>query len=555
MKTVKALLALEDGSVFHAESFGSPGEVQGEVIFNTAMTGYQEVLTDPSYKGQIVVMTYPLIGNYGINRTDVESARPQVEGFVVRSLSPLASNWRKEASLEEWLALHGAVAVQGVDTRALTTLLRERGALKGILSTADLDPRRLVEKARASAGLIGRDLVKEVTCQKAYPWKEELPQEADPKRPHVVAVDCGMKAHIPRMLTQAGARVTVVPAAVRAEEIFAMKPDGLFLSNGPGDPEGVPYLISTVRQCVGRLPIFGICLGHQILGLALGGRTYKLKFGHHGANHPVMDLKTGRVEITAQNHGFSVDPDSIPGGEIEITHRNLNDKTCEGMRHRKLPLFSVQYHPEASPGPHDSRYLFDRFIRMMATGGLAAVISLTVPQASSGETGESRPAAPFKISFLPAEPPAPDRPAPVVLTVQTEAKSWPASAVGDLSMELLLRLPEEGVRLESKSWTPAELPPQERSDSSGPWALFRRTVPVRVVSRKTLPSELLRETIPLRVVKEGANWIITVRARLVKGARTWETFGVLFATREGNATAFDAAPRKTRETPQAQPVR
>jgi carbamoyl-phosphate synthase small subunit len=371
---MRAILALEDGTVFHGESFGAAGEVAGEVIFNTSMTGYQEILTDPSYKGQIVTMTYPHIGNYGVNKTDVESAKPQVEGFVIRALSPVASSWRKEATLEEWLKAHGTVAIQGVDTRALTVLLREWGALKGILSTVDLDEKRLVRKAIDSPGLIGRDLVKEVTCPRAYPWPEEPPQGAGPAGAgsrrvfRVVAVDCGMKAHIPRMLTQAGCQVTVVPATATAREILEMKPGGLFLSNGPGDPEGMPYLVSAVRDCVGRLPIFGICLGHQILGLALGGKTYKLKFGHHGGNHPVIDLGTGRVEITAQNHGFSVDPDSIPGGAVEVTHRNLNDQTCEGMRHRRLPVFSVQYHPEASPGPHDSRHLFRRFVRMMETG-------------------------------------------------------------------------------------------------------------------------------------------------------------------------------------------
>ncbi len=361
----KAILALEDGTVFHGEAFGASGEVAGEVIFNTSMTGYQEILTDPSYKGQIVVMTYPLIGNYGVNDEDAESSKPQAEGFVVRALSPVASNWRKRKTLEEWLKENGTVAIQDVDTRALTTLLRQKGALKGILSTVELEPARLVEKARNSPGLVGRDLVKEVTCRKSHPWPEK-PTAAQPYR--VVAVDCGMKAHIPRMLTQAGCEVTVVPATVRAEELLEQKPDGLFLSNGPGDPEGMPYLVSAVRQCVGKVPIFGICLGHQILGLALGGRTYKLKFGHHGGNHPVLDLKTGKVEITVQNHGFSVDPVSIPKSAVEITHRNLNDKTCEGMRHKTLPIFSVQYHPEASPGPHDAGHLFQRFVRMMKTG-------------------------------------------------------------------------------------------------------------------------------------------------------------------------------------------
>ena len=366
---MKALLAVEDGTVFHGDSFGFSGQVEGEVIFNTSMTGYQEILTDPSYRGQIVVMTYPLIGNYGINRSDGESSKPQAEGFVVRALSPCASNWRSEGSLEEWLKTHHTVAIQGIDTRALTCLLREKGALKGVISTIDSDEKRLIEKARQSPGLLGRDLVKEVTCPRSYSWHEEAsPSSAG--RHRVVAIDCGMKGNIPRMLTRAGCQVTIVPATISSKEIFGLKPDGLFLSNGPGDPEGLPYLVSTVRECIGKkLPIFGICLGHQILGLALGGKTYKLKFGHHGANHPVLDVRTGRVEITAQNHGFSVDIRSIPGSDVEMTHLNLNDKTCEGMRHKKLPIFSVQYHPEASPGPHDSYYLFRQFVQTMSSKG------------------------------------------------------------------------------------------------------------------------------------------------------------------------------------------
>ncbi len=370
----KTMLALEDGTVFCGEGFGASGEVSGEVIFNTAMTGYQEILTDPSYRGQIVVMTYPLIGNYGINSSDTESAKPQAEGFAVRALSPIASNWQQEGALEEWLSHQGTVAIQGIDTRRLTLLLREKGALKGVLSTEDGDAKRLVQKAQALPGLVGRDLVKEVTCQQVYEWSEKTPKGSDPfhlkkeVRPRVVAIDCGMKDHIPRMMTQKGCRVTVAPATASTQEILALKPDGLFLSNGPGDPEGVPYLISTVRECIGKIPIFGICLGHQVLGLALGGKTFKLKFGHHGANHPVMDLGTRKVEITAQNHGFCVRPDSIPGRDVEMTHINLNDKTCEGIRHKKLPLFSVQYHPEASPGPHDSQYLFDRFVKLMQEG-------------------------------------------------------------------------------------------------------------------------------------------------------------------------------------------
>ncbi len=360
----QALLALEDGTVFRGQAFGAPGEISGEVIFNTSMTGYQEIVSDPSYRGQIVVMTYPLIGNYGVNAADLESLKPQAEGFVVRSLSPMASSWRKEKTLEEWLTAHGTVAVQGIDTRALTCLLREKGALKGVISTTDGDARRLVEKAKKSTGLVGRDLVSEVTCGKIHPWPE-APSVARPFR--VAAVDCGMKTHIPRMLTQAGCQVTIVPSTVRYEELMELKPDGLFISNGPGDPEAAVSLISVAQKCVGKMPIFGICLGHQILGLALGGKTYKLKFGHHGGNHPVMNLDTGKVEITAQNHGFAVDPTSIPGSDVRMTHLNLNDKTCEGMRHTKAPLFSVQYHPEASPGPHDSQYLFDQFVTMMKT--------------------------------------------------------------------------------------------------------------------------------------------------------------------------------------------
>ena len=373
---MKAILALEDGTVFEGESFGAAGETAGEVIFNTSMTGYQEILTDPSYRGQIVVMTTPLIGNYGVNRSDIESAKPQAEGFVVRELSPIASSWRKEETLEGWLKSQGTVAIQGIDTRALTILLRVKGALKGVLSTTDLDEKRAVEKARNGPGLIGRDLVKEVTCKEIHPWAETPAQTGMPaqtgtpaqKKFRVVAIDCGMKANIPRMLTQAGCQVFVAPATVSVKQILELKPSGLFLSNGPGDPEGMPYLVSTVRECVGKLPIFGICLGHQILGLALGGKTYKLKFGHHGANHPVLEVRTGRVEITAQNHGFSVDPASIPGGDVEMTHLNLNDKTCEGMRHKKEPVFSVQYHPEASPGPHDAHHHFQRFVKMMETG-------------------------------------------------------------------------------------------------------------------------------------------------------------------------------------------
>ena len=364
MPPTQALLALEDGTTFAGEAFGALGEVFGEVVFNTSMTGYQEILTDPSYTGQIVAMTYPLIGNYGVNADDVESAKPQVEGFVVKELSRVASNWRGQQTLGAWVAHHGIVGLQGIDTRALTRLLRIKGALKGVISTEDLDPQRLVQKAKNSPGLLGRDLVKEVSCTAPFTWE---PPAGVTAQFHVVAIDCGTKRNIFRMLAQAGCRVTVVPAAATTEEILALKPDGLFLSNGPGDPEGVPYVIETVRGCLGKLPIFGICLGHQILGLALGGKTYKLKFGHHGGNHPVLDLTSRRVEITAQNHGFAVDVESIPGGQVELTHVNLYDKTAEGMRHKTLPVFSVQYHPEASPGPHDAHHLFDRFLQLMAT--------------------------------------------------------------------------------------------------------------------------------------------------------------------------------------------
>jgi len=399
---IPALLALADGRVFEGAAFGSEGETVGEVVFNTCMSGYQEILTDPSYKGQIVTMTYPLIGNYGVTPEDVESHRPFVEGFVVKEGSVLPSNWRATTSLEEYLREHGIVGIQGIDTRALTRHIRDRGAQEGVISTTDLDPESLVAKAKASPGLIGRDLVKEVCCTEPYSWTQgvwEWPrgygeggrrQEAGGRRHspagarlsapgsplyRVVAYDCGIKWNILRHLVSAGCDVTVVPAWTTADEVLAYNPDGVFLSNGPGDPEGMPYLAAAVRQLIGKRPIFGICLGHQILGLALGGRTYKLKFGHHGGNQPVKDLTTGKVEITSQNHGFAVDMDSFrtdPKGEvlgdpddIVLTHVNLNDRTCEGLLHKRFPLFSVQYHPEASPGPHDANYLFRRFVDLM----------------------------------------------------------------------------------------------------------------------------------------------------------------------------------------------
>ena len=370
----KALLALEDGAVFEGWSFGHSGEKAGEAVFNTSMTGYQEILTDPSYKGQIVTMTYPLIGNYGINQEDIESQGPKVEGFVVKESSSIFSNWRGNKSLSDYLIDHSIMGVEGMDTRAITKHLRAAGVMKAILSTADLDRNRLVEKAKTSPGLIGRDLVREVTCQNSFPWAtrngsqfshQPSPSSFSPFQPKVVVLDYGVKYNILRSLCDWNCEVTVLPASSTHESILSLQPDGILLSNGPGDPEGVPYAIETVRQLIGKKPIFGICLGHQLLGLALGGKTFKLKFGHRGANQPVKDLKTGRVMITSQNHGFCVDPFSLDPTEVELTQINLNDQTLEGMRHKRLPIFSVQYHPEASPGPHDTQGLFGEFIKMM----------------------------------------------------------------------------------------------------------------------------------------------------------------------------------------------
>jgi carbamoyl-phosphate synthase small subunit len=361
----KAILALEDGTLYEGCSFGREGETTGEVVFNTALCGYQEVLTDPSYAGQIVTMTYPHIGNYGVNLEDTESVRPQVAGFVVREASTLASSWRASGELHRYLDEAGVVGISEIDTRALTRHLRTVGAQRGVISTLTADRDALVDRARASPSMIGRDLAREVTCAEPFRFDLATPRQ-DPFK--VVAYDFGMKQNILRMLAATGCDVTVVPATTPAADVLAQDPDGVFLSNGPGDPEPCTYAIESAREIMERrIPLFGICLGHQILGLACGGRTFKLKFGHRGANHPVKNLATGHVEVTSQNHGFSVDPALFRRPEFELTHVNLNDHTVEGFRHKELPVVSVQYHPEASPGPHDSHYLFDDFIQLMRT--------------------------------------------------------------------------------------------------------------------------------------------------------------------------------------------
>jgi carbamoyl-phosphate synthase small subunit len=393
-----ALLALEDGRVFSGRAAGFRSRRGGEVVFNTSLTGYQEVFTDPSYAGQIVCLTYPHIGNVGANLEDEEASKPWIEALVVREFSALASNWRSAETAQQYLERHRIPVIWDIDTRALVRHLRTVGALRGVVSTDGTPAEKLVEEARALPTMAGQELASRVTSAAPYAWREgsiELARAAaaasseavganfssppagataDPGRTEVrsdrpyrvVAYDFGIKRNILRLLVDHGCEVLVVPARTTAEEVLGLKPDGVFLSNGPGDPEPITYAVANIRKLIGRVPVFGICLGHQLCGLALGGRTYKLKFGHHGSNHPVKNLQTGRVEITAQNHGFAVDPESLPASEVEVTHVNLNDGTNEGMRHRSLPLFSVQYHPEASPGPHDARYLFDRFTRLMS---------------------------------------------------------------------------------------------------------------------------------------------------------------------------------------------
>jgi carbamoyl-phosphate synthase small subunit len=368
---VKAMLLLEDGTVFEGKTFGATGQRCGEVVFNTSMTGYQEILTDPSYNEQIITMTYPLIGNYGINQSDRESRRVFASGFIVKENCPYPSNWRSKSSLGEYLKKNNVVGLEGIDTRKLVKHIRTEGAMRGIISSMDLNINKLREKLQNYPGLVGRDIVKNVTTRKTYSWNHGIVdvltglEHRDAKKYKVVAFDFGIKHNILRLLCSHGCDVEVVPATTSAKEALSRKPDGIFLSNGPGDPAAVSYAIETVKGLLGKLPVFGICLGHQILALALGGCTYKLKFGHRGANHPVKNLLTGSIEITAQNHGFCVDIDSLKDKDVELTHINLNDNTLEGIGSEKLSAFSVQYHPEASPGPHDSNYLFENFIRLM----------------------------------------------------------------------------------------------------------------------------------------------------------------------------------------------
>ena len=370
---MQAILALEDGRIFRGEGFGAKGECYGEVVFNTSLTGYQEIFTDPSYAGQIVVLTNPQIGNYGTNDADSEANKPYIEGLVTREFSPISSNWRSQQVADEYLERFQVPVISEIDTRALVRHLRTHGVMRGVISSIETNPEVLIEKARSIRKIDGTDLAKVVSTKARYAWEHDGPDplqrdtEASEQAPdlHVVAYDFGIKKNILRMLSKEGCRVTVVPAETSAEDVLGLNPDGVFLSNGPGDPEPLTYAQENIRLLAGKAPIFGICLGHQLIGQALGGKTYKLKFGHHGGNHPVKQLNTGKVEITSQNHNYAVDPDSLNQNEVDLTHINLNDNTLEGLSHRTMPLFSVQYHPEASPGPHDSNYLFKDFRKLM----------------------------------------------------------------------------------------------------------------------------------------------------------------------------------------------